>query len=112
MAKYQKTGAITHFTRHSPEYGFATSEDFSESMRVVATAQTMFAELPSSIRNRFENEPQQFLAFVQDDANAEEMVELGLAPPKPESPREEPLATPVGDPEPSADPSESPPPVG
>ena len=79
MRKFQKTGALTHVSNHAENYGFATSEDFSSSMQLVAQATTMFEELPSSIRKQFNNEPGQFLDFVQDPANLEEMREMGLA---------------------------------
>jgi len=78
MRKYQKTGAVSHINRHGAEYGFATSLDFAESMRVVTKAQGMFDALPSSIRSRFANDPAAFLEFVQDDSNEEEMIKLGL----------------------------------
>ena len=78
MAKYQKTGAITHVNRHGAQYDFATSTDFTEAMRTVVTAQNMFDGLPSSIRTRFANDPAQFLDFVQDANNTAEMKKLGL----------------------------------
>ena len=48
-------------------------------MQIVATANSMFQDLPSSIRNQFQNDPGQFLDFVQDPENLEEMREMGLA---------------------------------
>ncbi len=78
MAKYQKTGAMAHINQHGGNYAFATSLDFSEAMRLVTQAQDMFDGLPSSIRNRFANDPAQFLDFVQDANNIDEMAELGL----------------------------------
>ncbi len=80
MAKYQKTGALAHFNKFSASYGFATSEDFASAMRTVTIAQDMFDGLPSSIRNRFANDPSQFLEFVQGADNREEAIELGLFP--------------------------------
>ncbi len=95
MQRFQRTGAISHFNQHSAEYGYATSLDFAESMRVVTTGQEMFDALPSSIRNRFGNDPGLFLEFVQDDANAAEMVELGLVEgPEPAEPVVEPVVAP------------------
>lgn len=88
MAKYQTTGAIDHFARHEPRYGFADGVTFHDAMNIVAEGDSMFADLPSKLRSRFEN-PGAFLDFVQDEANAEEMVELGLRAPvaAPESPK-------------------------
>ncbi len=78
MAKYQKSGAISHVNQHEADYGFASGDDFSESMRVITIAQDMFDHLPSSIRTRFGNSPAQFLDFVQDADNEAEAIELGL----------------------------------
>jgi len=78
MSKYQKTGAISHFRAHSGEYGYATATTFQEAMNVVATGRSLFEGLPSSLRERFKNDPARFLEFTQDEANADEMVELGL----------------------------------
>ena len=90
MAKFQVTGMATHINEHQPQYGFATSHQFFESMQIVAKANTMFEELPSSIRAKFRNDPAQFLDFVQDPNNAEELREMGLAkrtePQKPKTP--------------------------
>jgi len=79
MKKYQKTGAMDHVNKHEASYGYATSDDFTASMAIVAKGQTMFEELPSSIRTKFENDPAKFLDFVQDKNNIKEMQELGLA---------------------------------
>lgn len=79
MKKFQKTGALIHANNRSPEYGFATSQDFRESMEIVTHAQEMFDELPSSIRAKFSHNPENFLEFVQNPENASEMVSLGLS---------------------------------
>jgi len=79
MARYVKTGAIDHVNKHGINYGFATSMDFAQSMQTVTSAQQMFDELPAKIRNKFSNDPGQFLDFVQDDANRDEMATMGLA---------------------------------
>lgn len=78
MAKYQKTGAITHFAKHSPQYGIANGQTFQDAMNLVCEAQEMFNDLPSSIRSRFGNDPAAFLDFVNDEGNADEMIKLGL----------------------------------
>lgn len=106
MAKFQKTGAISHIRQHGQNYGFASSNDFAKSMRIVIQAKEMFAELPSSIRNRFANQPEHFLQFVQDPANADEMVTMGLMTPKSEAPPAEVLPPPAVAPKPSAEPPE------
>lgn len=96
LARFQKTGALSHYMASGPQYGEITQATLSDAMNIVATANTMFEELPSSIRDRFKNDPGEFLDFVQDPKNAEEMAELGLrksspqkAPQEPETPKAE-----------------------
>ena len=78
MAKFQTTGALNHYAKHAPTYGDTTGVDYHDALNLVANANTMFEELPSSIRKRFDNDPEQFLKFVEDPKNADEMIELGL----------------------------------
>lgn len=78
MAKYQKTGAITHFNKHQQNYGMADGQTFQDAMNLVCEAQEMFNDLPSSIRSRFGNDPAAFLDFVQNEENADEMARMGL----------------------------------
>lgn len=79
MARYTKTGIIDHFGQYGGEYGFASSVVFHEAMNVVTKADQMFEALPAAIRRRFNGDPADFLEFVQNPENQEELVELGLA---------------------------------
>ena len=79
MRKFQKTGAITHTAKYQGEYGLASGLELQQAMNLVTRTQQMFDELPSSIRDRFRNSPQAFLDFVQDERNAAEANELGIA---------------------------------
>lgn len=79
MAKFQRTGAIDHVHKYGPSYGDVTSATLHEAMNIIADAESMFEELPASLRKKFGNDPEQFLDYVQDPNNLEEMRELGLA---------------------------------
>ena len=81
MAKFQKTGAISHYAKFAPTYGDATPVELHDALNIVADANSMFEELPSSLRKKFNNDPEQFLEFVQNPDNLEEMRKLGLANP-------------------------------
>lgn len=83
MGRYLRSGTVDHLTKHGGQYGFVSASTFHESMEIVRKAQEMFAELPASTRKRLGNSPQNFLEFVQDKDNLEEMVKLGLAVEKP-----------------------------
>lgn len=53
--------------------------DYQEALNIVQASNAAFAALPSQVRERFLNDPQRFVAFLADPANAEEAVRLGLA---------------------------------
>lgn len=78
MSRYLKTGVMDFVSKHEPQYGDVTGLDFQSAMDIVARGQTMFHDLPSAIRNRFENDAALFLDFISDDRNRKEMAEMGL----------------------------------
>jgi len=107
MARYQVTGAIEHFAKNQPQYGDIPAMDFREAMTAITTANSLFAELPSEIRKQFDNDPSEFLEFVQDPANEAEMIAMGLREAKPHEAAEIPLSrseAPTEPPEPPAEP--------
>lgn len=53
--------------------------EYQDGLNVVIQAEASFAALPSSLRNRFENDPKQFLDFMSNPANQDEWIKLGLA---------------------------------
>ena len=79
MRKFQVTGAMDHVNMHQGNYGQHSPVDYHQAMTIVANANSMFEDLPSSVRNRFDNKPEDFLAFVQDEKNFDEANELGIA---------------------------------
>lgn len=87
MAKYERTGMIEHVNQFQGQYGdFIGFPDYHQAMNAVKEAESMFMTLPSSIRERFNNNPETFLAFAQDENNQDEMIRMGLIPaPRPPS---------------------------
>lgn len=83
MGRYLRTGAVDHLAVHGGSYGFATSTSLQEAMNIVLKAESMFADLSSAVRKRFDNSPRLFLEFVQDPKNIDECRVLGLAAAKP-----------------------------
>lgn len=80
-------------------YGdFSDVAEYREAFDRVLEAEEQFAELPSSVRDRFSNDPAQFLEFALDSKNLDEMVKMGLAKSRPvESAQNEPTS-PLGEP--------------
>jgi phage internal scaffolding protein len=80
LRKYDKTGLIVHVNKAVADYGDYTEvNEYKENLNAVMNAQNMFNELPSHIRKRFANDPGEFIEFVTNPDNAQEMVDLGLA---------------------------------
>lgn len=82
MARYQATGVIDFVNKHEGSFADVSAIDFQTAQETVARARSAFNDLPSSLRERFENDPAQFLEFVQDDKNRAEAMELGLLRPE------------------------------
>lgn len=87
MEKYRKTGELPQMIQRDPTYGdFSEPLDYQRAFAIVQRAEEQFHGLDSHIRNRFENDPAQFLSFCQDPANQGEMRKMGLMKPLPEPP--------------------------
>lgn len=65
-----------------------TSNDFQENMNAIIKARDTFADVPSEIRKKFDNDPAKFMDFVRNPANIQEMIDLGLS----KAPEEVPIA--------------------
>lgn len=82
MAKYAKTGVWGDPNNPSttqPMFDdFSTAEDFHSAQNFLAQAGQAFEALPAYLRKRFENDPAELLAFLDDESNREEAERLGL----------------------------------
>ncbi len=102
MKKFKRTGLLGNPLNYKEgRYGdFSSGADFAEVMRRVTDAQQGFSELPSTIRNRFKNDPKEYFDFMVDPSNDQEAFELGLKPkPEPAEPSEP--AAPAAPPDPA-----------
>lgn len=82
MSKYMFTGEMPVLNQTAPQYLDVSGVDFQESMNFVAGAKSLFMDLPSTLRNRFSNDPAAFLDFCSNEANRDEMKALGLLKPE------------------------------
>lgn len=60
--------------------------DYRSAFDYVKRADEAFMRLPPNVRTRFDNDPAAFLDFVDNPANLDELVAMGLAEPKVSSP--------------------------
>lgn len=80
MSRYTKNGILPDLIKENAIYGdFSASLDYQQSMEVVLKAQEQFDALDASVRDRFKNDPVEFLAFAEDPKNAQGLIDLGLA---------------------------------
>lgn len=87
MARYQSTGELPAINVRAPQYlDVSEGFDFVTMQHQVLEAQQLFSELPSVLRERFKNDPGQFLEYVADPDNHHEMLKLGLLQKTPEVP--------------------------
>lgn len=78
LRDYQRTGLIKHAKNHEGKYDDITMQDFQSAMYIVAQGKTMFELLPANIRKEFNQDPGQFLSFVQNPDNAKRMESMGI----------------------------------
>ena len=79
LAKYKRTGMLTHIQKHQGNFGdFSSIEDYQTSLGKLMQAQQSFESLPSELRARFENDPAKLISYLSDDKNNAEAVKLGL----------------------------------
>jgi phage internal scaffolding protein len=108
MRRYQSTGELPVLNQGTAQFlDVSSSLLFQESMNFIAEAQSMFNDLPSSIRDRFANDPATFLDFCSNDSNRKELASMGLLTPEATlealspTPPSSPTASPTKSPEPS-----------
>lgn len=92
LSQYKKTGLIHHITSLQPTFTDLPDEiDYQHAQNTLLQAQEAFAALPSSVRDRFGNDPALFLGAFQDETQAEYLREMGLLKPlKPAEPAPDP----------------------
>lgn len=83
LARYQETGFIDDSLRS--EIGqfadIASAVDYHTAQNLISVANEVFLELPLKVRRRFNNNPADFLAFIDDPSNYDEAKALGLLKP-------------------------------
>lgn len=57
---------------------FTEASDFQTAMQLVRQAEEQFLLLPADVRAQFGNDPGRVIAFLEDEANREKAIELGL----------------------------------
>lgn len=100
LKQFSVTGQLTHISAKAALGAYQDlpdTVDFQDAQNLVIEAQKAFASLPAKTRERFQNDPAEFLAFMGDEANRDEAIKLGLVVPPPAKSEDPPPA--AGEPE-------------
>lgn len=85
MARYIGTGVVPqNITRIPlPPEQLIEPMDYQTALHYVMEVHDAFEQLPASVRARFQNNPQEIMQFIENPANREEAIRIGLidAPP-------------------------------
>ncbi len=99
LGKWRKTGFFSHVNLKTPVYAdFTNAEDYLSAVNRLKNADAIFAALPARVRARVNNDPAQLIAFAEDPANAQELIDLGLEPTPPNDPEPAPAQADAPDP--------------
>lgn len=79
IKKYDRQGILTHLNKLEAQYGDVSGVDFQAALDLVTRTRGFFEQLPSSVRRSFGNDPANFLDFCDNPANADRLVEMGVA---------------------------------
>lgn len=79
MRKHLKGGDLTHIAEGIATYGdFTKISSYQEAINQVEQAEREFGQLPAKVRDRVQNDPEKFLAFIANPDNLDECIELGI----------------------------------
>lgn len=79
LQRYERQGIDPAVLQANPQYlDLTDSQTFEEAATIVANAKSLFEELPTAVKVKFNNSPKAFLEFAEDPKNGEQMVEWGL----------------------------------
>lgn len=79
MRRYQKTGLITHISQKQGVYADVSDiPDLIQANQIAKDAMDAFMRLPSEVRLKFKNNPEEMINFLKNPQNHKEAVTLGL----------------------------------
>lgn len=79
LNQYKKTGILTHINSRQAIFAdLPDAMDYQQSIEVVREAGEAFAELPATIRERFNNDPFAFLQAIGDPRRRSELEDIGV----------------------------------
>lgn len=78
IKQYRNTGVVRHTSARLAQYSNTEAISFQDAMDYIARTTQEFEQLPADLRKRFGNDPTQLVEFMNDPANYDEAVKLGI----------------------------------
>jgi len=77
VARFQRTGMVTHLAKGVPQFGdFSEVGDYRTALEHARSAEKYFMSLPAKVRARFDNDPLRYLEVLQRPDAAELLEEV------------------------------------
>lgn len=76
--RFMSTGELPQVLEMPLNNDFNVAPDFQTAMNLIAKAKQEFMELPAKLRTRFNHDPGQLIAFMEDPENRDEAIKLGF----------------------------------
>lgn len=80
VKRFGVTGLLPQVQKLPTFQNFEGIFDFQSAQNAIVEANRSFMQVPAAIRARFNNSPQEFVAFCMNKDNIEELRQMGLAP--------------------------------
>ena len=78
MRKYLNTGTIPQGLAVGRYGDFSEAGDYLDAQVTLKNAEAQFLAIPAELRSRFHNDPAEFLDFVADPKNLDQLQDLGF----------------------------------
>ncbi len=73
MARFDRTGTISHLTKFEGVYADFSDFDFHKQLNMLNRGEEIFDALPAEIRREFGQDPAAFFEYVNDPKNVDEL---------------------------------------
>lgn len=82
MERYTVTGEVPQLVMPPLQGDFTNAPTYQEALNRMIEADRAFMQMPAKIRNQFENDAGQFVAFCSDEKNRDQLRQWGLWSPE------------------------------
>ena len=78
VERFGVTGEMPEMREWPTQEEYLNVFNYQEAMNITVKARETFMLMPAKLRARFQNDPQEFLQYMENSENIEESIKLGL----------------------------------